>query len=106
MAGITSGEVNLSHPHRPVVKLSRGPTRHFARVFDEYIRWATGGPIPEVTPGAEFHFWSCGHSERLRCTRQTNRHHPSNESRHLRGHSSLVDEAIDERGQTRGGGPR
>jgi hypothetical protein len=56
MAGITSGEVDLSHPHGPVVKLSHVPTRHWARVFDEYIRWAKGGPTPEFMPGGEFHF--------------------------------------------------
>jgi hypothetical protein len=56
MAGITSGEVDLSNPHVPVVKLSHVPTRHWARVFEEYIRWAKGGPTPEYMPGGEFHF--------------------------------------------------
>jgi hypothetical protein len=56
IADITSGEVDLSNPHVPVVKLSHGPTRHWAGVFDEYIRWAKGGPIPRSIPGGEFHF--------------------------------------------------
>jgi hypothetical protein len=56
MAGIRSSEVDLSHPHGAVVKLSHGPTQHWVRVFDEYVRWAKGGPIPEFQPGGEFHF--------------------------------------------------
>ena len=53
MTRITINDVDFSDQHNPVVRLSRVPTRHWVRVFDEYIRWAKGGPIPEAQPGFE-----------------------------------------------------